>query len=641
METAAHRPFRRTAGPRLVTSQRRLRLEQLGAWMMVCVGALAIGLWHPGERSTFWQGIEGRLLDARFLVRGPSPPAQQVAIVAVDDATVAKLAAFPPSRAALGAIVAGAADAGVQALAMDFLLVDPRADDALLAAALSRARSIIGVAEAAAGTSAPALHTRHGVALVTGREPVSPLPALGPTVALQDAAALGHVTVEPGPDGVLRRMRPVLALATADGVVHVSGLAVAAVAVQAGPVRYQAPTSRVGGHLDIGSISLPLDLRGNVVLDYYGPAGTIPTYSAASLAEADLRGKLVVVGATATGFGDRHATPFDATLPGVEVHATFAANLLAGRHLRRDAVAWAASVATAVLAAMAGLAATGFTRLVVAILAVILVAATVAAVLQLAFLAGWWLDASTAILALGLGAAVGVAAQQFNLRRRATNLARYQSPALVEALATSAKPLQNRPPQPAVVLFVDVTNFTTHAERHGPQRTHAFLALFTRLVEEAADHSSGLIADFAGDGALVVFGVPDPGTDDTERALGFIDKLYTTVSDCADWPGLKLRVSGHAGPVQLGILGGERHRRVAISGDVVNTASRLLDCARSNHTSLALSGALVTGSGATRQWAAKRGLRELEPQLLRGRITAEQVWVGEPSTAGRGHSAPA
>jgi adenylate cyclase len=620
----------------LVTPQRRVRLERLGALIAVLLGAFALGLWHPGERGAFWQGIEGRLLDARFRLRGPLPPPQQVAIIAFDDAAIATMATFPPSRTALGTVVADAWKSGAQVLALDFLLIDARKDDPLLASALAQGSAIVGVAEAASGASAPAMHNRGGLALVTGPAPLAPLPVLGPTVALQEVAGLGHVTVAHGPDGVLRRMRPELAMTTAQGVAHYPALAVAAVAARAGAARYLANPNGIGGRLEIGPISVPLDLRGTMPLDFYGPAGSVLTYSAASVTQADLRGKIIFIGATATGFGDRHATPFDATMPGVEVHATFAANLLAGRHLRRDAGAWFASISLAMLAALAGFMAAGLNRQLTVMAATGLAAAATAAALQAAFLAGWWLDASTVLASLALGVAVSAAVQRFNQRRRATNLARYQSPALVETLATLAEPLQHRPPQPAVVLFIDVAAFTPHAERWSSERTHAFLALFTRLVAEATERCGGMIADFAGDGALVIFGVPEPGADDVDRALQFIERLYATVRECPDWPGLALRVSGHAGLVRLGVMGGDRHRRVSVSGDVVNTASRLQDCAKSSGASLALSDALVTATPAARRWAERVVLTKMQPQRLRGRTTIVEVWVGEPSGHGAG-----
>jgi len=597
---------------------------------LVCVvlGALVIGLWHPGERGAFWQGIEGRLLDARFLVRGPLAPPDGVAIVAFDDAAIARLDSFPPPRTALADAVSAAWEAGARAVVLDFLLVDPRADDVALAAALKRGDAVLGVAEATPGTPAPALHGAGGFALYTGPVPAAPLPALAPAPALQDGARLGHVTVRHGPDGALRRMRPALAVTARDGITHLPGLAIAAIATDA---RLLIHGDGSGGRLDLGDMSVPLDLRGTVPLNFHGPAGTIPTHSADAVKQADLQGRIVFLGATATGFGDHHATPFDATLPGVEAHATLAANLLTGDPLRRDATAWLGTVVLAVAAACAGFASAGLGPPLAATAATATAALGVAAALQVAFVAGWWLDASSVLLALALGAFVGAGLRRIDQRRRAMNLARYQSPALVDMLATLAEPLRHRRPQHAVVLFVDVAGFTTHAEHLGPWRTDAFLSLFHGLVEGAAEPRGGVIAHFAGDGALVVFGLPEPAADDADRALDFIDALFAAVRDSPDWPGLGLRVGGHAGPVQLGVLGGARHRHVSVSGDVVNAASRLQEFARSCNASLALSDALVTrGPGATR-WAGKAGLRKITAQLLRGRAHAEDVWVGDPA----------
>jgi len=611
-----------------VNGRRRLRRERLAGLVFVLLEAVAIGLWHPGERGTFWQGVEGRLLDARFLVRGPLTPPDSVAIVAFDNAAIARADTFPPPRAALAAAVSAAWEAGARAVALDFLLVDPHADDAALTAALRRGDAVLGVAEAAPGTPAPVLHGEGGFALYTGPVPTAALPALAPAPALQDGARLGHVTVRHGQDGALRRMRPALALAAHDGITHLPGLAIAAIAKDARLVMHGDGS---GGRLDLGGISVPLDLRGTVPLNFHGPAGTIPTHSAGAVSRADLQGRIVFLGATATGFGDHHATPFDATLPGVEVHATLAANLLTGRALRRDAAAWLGTVALAVAAACAGFASAGLGAPLAATAATATAALAAASALQLAFVAGWWIDASSVLLALTLGALVGAGLRRVDQRRRARNLARYQSPALVDMLATLAEPLRHRRPQHAVVLFVDVAGFTTHAEHLGPRRTDAFLSLFHGLVERAADPHGGVIAHFAGDGALVVFGLPEPAADDAARALAFIDALFAAVRDSPDWPGLGLRVGGHAGPVQLGVLGGARHRHVSVSGDVVNAASRLQEFARSRNASLGLSDALVTSGPAATRWAGRAGLRKITAQVLRGRAHVEDVWVGDPA----------
>ena len=451
------------------------------------LGALAIAAWHPGARDRVGAALEGRLLDLRFAVRGPRPAPDTVAIVAFDDRALAGIDTFPPARGEIADVVAQVFAAGARAVAIDMLLVDPRADDPALVDALGRGPAVLGVAEAPAGTPPPALRAPAGFAVLSGFRPADPLPALAPAPGLRGHAALGHVTVQHEADGALRRMRPARALRTADGVVVLPGLAIAA--ASAGSRRPDLILSGTGalGRLDGAWPAVQLDLRGAVPLNFHGPAGTVPTVSAAALDGADLQDRVVFLGATATGFGDRHATAFDAILPGVEAHATLAANLLEGRVLRRDAAAWAGGAALAVTAALAGLWSAGRGNPWTALLASAGVTTLVVMVVQGAFAGGWWLDATTGLAALTLGLATGGAVRFLDHRRRALNLARYQSPQFVDALAAQVDPFGQSAPQAAIVLFVDVADFTARAERIGPARTAAFLRAFHGRVEAAAD----------------------------------------------------------------------------------------------------------------------------------------------------------
>ena len=599
--------------------------------ILVLAGALGIAAWHPGARGPAAAALEGRLLDLRFAVRGPLPPPDTVAIVAFDDRALAGIDTFPPARRDIAQVVSQVFAAGARAVALDMLLVEPNADDAALAEALRRGRAVLGVAEAPAGATPPALHDPAGFAVLRGFRHADPLPALAPTPGLQGHAALGHVTVRHEADGALRRMRPARAVRAADGVRVLPALAIAA--ASATGRRPELSLSGVGdqGQLDGPWPAVPLDLQGALPLNFYGSESTVMTVSAAALAGADLRGRVVFVGATATGFGDRHPAAFDETLPGVEAHATLAANLADGRVLRRDAAAWAVGAALAVSAALAGLCSAGRSNPWAALMASAGAAALVLTILQGAFLAGWWLDATTVLAALTLGLVTGAAVRFLDHRRRAANLARFQSPRFVEALAAQVDPFGRSAPQPAIVLFVDVANFTALAERIGPTRTADFLRAFHGKVEAAADPLGGAIMDFAGDGVLVVFGLPEAAAHDARRALAFID----TVFEMAARDGIALRAGGHAGSVKLGLLGGARHRTISVSGDVVNTASRLQDLAKTRGASLALSAAIIEREHATRAWADAAGLTRLPAQRLRGRSATVTIWIGDPPRAGR------
>ncbi len=131
--------------------------------------------------------------------------------------------------------------------------------------------------------------------------------------------------------------------------------------------RLQLGLGRNGLELDgaraivLGGRRVPLDGQGRQLLDHLGPKGTLPTYSLADLLSdrldpSLLHGKVVVLGASAVGGGDRFATPFVSGLPGSEHLGTAIDNLLTGRILRRGPeVRVADSLLTSLLALLAAL----------------------------------------------------------------------------------------------------------------------------------------------------------------------------------------------------------------------------------------------------------------------------------------------
>jgi adenylate cyclase len=83
----------------------------------------------------------------------------------------------------------------------------------------------------------------------------------------------------------------------------------------------------------LGEYTIPSNQEGELSVNFYGPGGSIKTYSAVDviknrLPPDELQGKLAFVGFTEIGIYDVRPTPFDSILSGVEIHATAAANTL-------------------------------------------------------------------------------------------------------------------------------------------------------------------------------------------------------------------------------------------------------------------------------------------------------------------------
>ena len=85
------------------------------------------------------------------------------------------------------------------------------------------------------------------------------------------------------------------------------------------------------------------DDLGRVVINYHGPGYTYPHYSLADVVAKKFRaetfkGKIVLIGATATGIGDLRTTPYGGLdYPGVEIHANVIDNILHQSFLIRGA----------------------------------------------------------------------------------------------------------------------------------------------------------------------------------------------------------------------------------------------------------------------------------------------------------------
>ncbi len=135
------------------------------------------------------------------------------------------------------------------------------------------------------------------------------------------------------------------------------------------------------------------------------------------------------------------------------------------------------------------------------------------------------------------------------------------------------------------VLFADLSGFTALAERLDPEVVRAFQnALFETLARTITRYE-GFVEKFVGDAALAVFGAPVAHEDDPARACdAALAMLEGGAALSLEWSArlgrpVTLHVGIHTGPVVAGDLGGAAGAAYAVTGDTVNTTSRLLAAA--------------------------------------------------------------
>jgi adenylate cyclase len=191
--------------------------------------------------------------------------------------------------------------------------------------------------------------------------PLHPAKTLLPIPVLSEAAAgLGHVMVAFDRDGVPRYDY----LAVPFDAEFVPSLPIRAAAAYLG-LRWSEVGLALGDGVRLGDIFIPTDPAMRLVVNYRGPARTIPTYSFAALIDGNLdpalfRDRIVLIGASFTGISDAYPGPFGNTpIPGTERLATIVETILQLDFIRDYPPPWPWIVigSVALLAAAVGIAA--------------------------------------------------------------------------------------------------------------------------------------------------------------------------------------------------------------------------------------------------------------------------------------------
>lgn len=549
---------------------------------------------HLAGTASVIDRFETVLLDLRITLAGERPAPENITIVAIDDRTVSEVGTYPLDRKTLAELVTGIREAGAAAIAIDILLSgeSTETDDAALAATLESLPAVI----AAAARVADAQQTASAVPVV--RE------ALAPDPRFAEAATVGLVNIVTDDGGTPRHI-PLLFL-SGSGLQPSFGLKALELASGRTP-------SLTEEGVRIGDRVQPLDLGWHLALNYYGPAETVETISAARLLDGDpvdLRGRLAVLGVTATAVGDRFATPFDPVMPGVEIQATGIANLLDGSALLRTGAIRLTDAAAALAITLLGLAAIAFLPLAPAVFFYIALLTGWLALTMILFGQGQWMNAALPfaaslppVIALLLSRQVFERLRSQKLARASAALSRFQSPKLAGRVAEDPSFLAVPKEQDAAMLFVDLSGYTGLSEELGPVRTRNFLKEFHTIVVDVVSQYDGVVLDFMGDGAMLGFGIPDAAAEDPVNAAGCCFELERRVSQWIADAGMsgrisRVRVGAHVGEVVLSRLGHDSQQQIAATGDCVNVAARLLEVAKDHDASVVLSSDLVRAASA-------------------------------------------
>jgi adenylate cyclase len=622
------------------------KFQILIALVLALAWALALGFAHYSADFRLLDRAEGALTDVRLLVRGERPAPDLLTIVAIDDDTAAKKGGYPLPRTELARLVEEIARFEPRVIALDLLLVDRGSDagDAALARALKKRPSVIAAA-AVFPDAIQSIDAKENAALA--RLPRAERFLL-PLKTFADHAASGVVNLNTDASGTPRGS-PML-FRTSDKIELSFPLRIAGLAEGAEPV------IQVDGLL-LGKQHISTDIDHVLPLAFYGRRGTIRTVSAVSLLNGEvppdsIRDRIVVIGATLTGGGDTFSTPFDRVTPGVEIVATAIGHLINADGLRRDRSTRAVDAGFAVALTLALVALLAWRRSAVGLLlmAAVLLVATV--VNYAAFSRGIWLSAALPLAAAGPPAVLFGAVQLWLNRRQAQYFAKksdllqqFQAPTLREWLSKDPDFLLVPVHRNVAVVFIDLSGFTAISETLGMDATRRLLTGFHTLIDRGVEEHGGFITSFMGDGAMILFGLPENRPEDARNAALCCVRLCDRTEQWIESlpPSLAsrigIKVGAHFGPIVASRLGGDSHQHITATGDTVNVASRLMEVAAKQGATLAVSDDLLQQTGAESALRGSGILTGPKESRIRGRSRALSVWFWRSDSSGQDESA--
>jgi adenylate cyclase len=297
----------------------------------------------------------------------------------------------------------------------------------------------------------------------------------------------------------------------------------------------------------------------------------------------ELKGKIVIIGTTATGLHDVRVTPMASLYPGMEILATAIDNLKNGRAMHRADEGFATGLALLLVALLSIAFMRGKHALKIGLG---LLAATLALLLA-SYLAVAGLSLLPVLSPLLLAwACYFVFALREYLRERQSRqqavqmFSRFVNPHVVKELLAHGGLSGAGESRQITILFSDIRGFTTLSEKRTPQQVVDLLNRYFTLQVEVVFRHGGSLDKFIGDCIMAFWGAP---LDDAEHArhaveaaleMGEVLQRFKKELGEED-ASFDVGIGIHSGPAVVGLIGSEQRREYTAIGDTVNLGSRI------------------------------------------------------------------
>lgn len=526
-------------------------------------------------QNPFLEAFEARTYDLRFKnMRGPIAPDPNIAIIAIDDKSIAELGRYPWSRDNYARLLDKLTAAKAKAVMFDVFFPEPEnaRNDKLFAGATKRAGNVV--------LAVVFDFDKEGKVKTVTRS----LPEIE-----KGAYGVGHINQLPDEDGVIRRI-PLL--------LEQDGRQVPSLGLMGAMLVLDEKEFTPGDYkVSVGTRDIPVDEGYRMWLNYIGGPGVYPRFSFSDVVHgrvpaSELSGKVLFLGATALGIYDMRVTPFHGNTPGVELHATVTDNIISGRYIRQGGLEALMDMVFIVLMGAIAYFLTTRLRLYGAIPAMIVLLSGYIWFTYYMFNTGHWINmiypALSAVIALLVGGSFRYLVLERSAREMRSMFSSYLSPKLVSRLEKDPDAAKiGGDNKEVTVLFTDIKGFTSFSESHPPQEVVSRLNEYLGAMVQVIERHDGAIDKFIGDGIMAYWGAPLAQPTHARLAMECVKAIHQRMKElqwqwqAAGQEPFTIRAGLQSGEVVAGNVGlAGKKMEYTVIGDTVNQAARLESTAK-------------------------------------------------------------
>lgn len=604
-----------------------------------------------------------------------------VRIVDIDEAALAEHGQWPWPRSTIARLVDNLAKSGVAAIAFDAVFAEPDRssigsiardlaaftdpetlrklkdavpdNDKLLAEAIARARVVTGFGFDLKG-EAGAPRRFFGVAFA-GDNPSQFLPQQAGTVQtlpLLVAAAKGNGSVNTDHESVvIRRVPMMFRLAGQEGLFP--ALSIEALRVAQGAGTYFIKSSGASGELSFGQrtgivaiktgdIEVPTDGQGRVALFDTGHVAkrfiSARTVLNGEVASSELEGRIVFIGTSAIGLKDLRNTPVQDAVPGVEVHAQLAEQMIEQKFLARPDYAdgaeflYLAAIGLLFVWLLPRLSAAKMAGVAVVLIGVGVLMPWIAYSQYQLLFDPIYPPVTLAAIYIG-GSVLAFMRAERDRREIRGAFGLYLSPDVVEQLARNPDLLQlGGELREITVMFTDVRGFTTISEQFDPQGLTRFMNRFLTPMTDLILSHRGTIDKYMGDAIMAFWNAPIEVEGHAARACQTALAMQARLRALnVEWKAeaeaqnrrhipVNIGVGLNTGRASVGNFGSTQRFTYSCLGDSVNLASRLEGQCKTYGVGIII-------GNTTREQVPDFATIEIDLVMVKGKTEPERVYA--------------